>query len=105
MFFYFAFLDLGDCYMLGAVQISVVFFLEKFINLDTLLQELKVKYMYQHSRTSLAKLLKNIGFTYKKDDNRRALMEKPYVGDPTQKVQKKIYGQFCFHKPQKSCPG
>jgi hypothetical protein len=32
-----------------------------------------------NKRSSLALLLKNLGFSYKKDDSRRALMEKPHV--------------------------
>jgi hypothetical protein len=36
-------------------------------------------YMYSHIRPGLANLLKNIGFSYKKDKYIRALMEKPHV--------------------------
>jgi hypothetical protein len=57
--------------------------------------------MYQHSRTSLAKLLKNIGFTYKKDDNRRALMEKPYVVTQRRKFLKKYMDNFASTNPKK----
>jgi hypothetical protein len=58
-----------------------IFFLivEKYVNLNTLGAELASKYIYEYGRSSLAGLLKNIGFSYKKDDNRRALMEKPHV--------------------------
>jgi hypothetical protein len=56
-----------------------LFLLGKSITLDSLLLELRTKYMYSHGRTGLANLLKNIGFSYKKDNHIRALMEKPHV--------------------------
>jgi hypothetical protein len=49
------------------------------VTLDTLGQELTSKFIYHYKRSSLAILLKTLGFTYRKDDNRRALMEKPHV--------------------------
>ncbi|KAJ3657348.1 hypothetical protein Zmor_009158 [Zophobas morio] len=49
------------------------------VNLDTLGAELSAKFIYTYKRSSLALLLKNLGFSYKKDDSRRALMEKPHV--------------------------
>jgi hypothetical protein len=58
------------------VSFSVV---EKPVTLNSLGAELATKYIYEHKRSSLALLLKNLGFSYKKDDNRRALMEKPHV--------------------------
>jgi hypothetical protein len=58
------------------VSFSVV---EKPVTLNSLGAELANKYIYEHKRSSLALLLKNLGFSYKKDDNRRALMEKPHV--------------------------
>jgi hypothetical protein len=58
------------------VSFSVV---EKPVTLKSLGAELANKYIYEHKRSSLALLLKNLGFSYKKDDNRRALMEKPHV--------------------------
>jgi hypothetical protein len=44
------------------------------VTLDTLGQELTSKCIYHYKRSSLAILI-----TYRKDDNRRALMEKPHV--------------------------
>ncbi|KAJ3646484.1 hypothetical protein Zmor_024070 [Zophobas morio] len=49
------------------------------VNLDTLGAELSAKFIYTYKRSSLAFLLKNLGFSYKKDDSKRALMEKSHV--------------------------
>jgi hypothetical protein len=49
------------------------------VTLDTLGQKLTSKFLYHYKRSSLAILLKTLGFTYRPDDNRRALLEKPHV--------------------------
>jgi transposase len=76
----------------------IYFFLivEKYVNLNTLGAELASKYIYEYARSSLAGLLKNIGFSYKEDDNRRALMEKPHVRS-LRKIflNRSLYGQPC----------
>lgn len=52
---------------------------KKHITLDTLLAEIKLRSIVDIGRTSLWYLLRNIGFKYAKDDNRRALCEKSHV--------------------------
>ncbi|KAH0815548.1 hypothetical protein GEV33_007243 [Tenebrio molitor] len=68
---------------------------KKYVNLNTLGAELASKYIYEYGRSSLAGLLKNIGFSYKKDDNRRALMEKPHKGlsDPDFRYRPRQFGE------------
>lgn len=51
----------------------------KHITLQTLKDELKTKEIVTLSRQSLAILLKDIGFKFRKDDNRRALVERHHV--------------------------
>lgn len=52
---------------------------KKHITLDTLLSEIQCKHILDTGRSSLCKLLHNIGFKFTKDDNRRALCEKKHV--------------------------
>ena len=60
------------------------------MTLTGLLYELKRRAMYGYKRTSLANLLKGMGFHYRKDDNNRgALMEKPYMVTQRRKFLKK----------------
>lgn len=49
------------------------------ITLTTLQNELREKQIIEIGRTSLYGLLKSCGFSYRKDDNRRALCEKNHV--------------------------
>lgn len=49
------------------------------ITLDTLLTTLRDKYIVSFSRTSLYRVLKDMGFKYKKGDNRRALCEQAHI--------------------------
>lgn len=53
--------------------------LELHVTLTSVCDKLKEKSIYHGSEASLAKVLRQLGFTYKKDDPRRALMEKPEV--------------------------
>lgn len=53
--------------------------IEIAVTLASLKEELENRQLYHASESSLGRLLKDIGFTYKKDDPRRSLMEKPHV--------------------------
>ncbi|KAF2888188.1 hypothetical protein ILUMI_17985 [Ignelater luminosus] len=57
---------------------------------DTLLMELKAREVIDISCSSLRQLLFNIGFKYLKDNNRRALCEKPAVVQQRQVFLRKI---------------
>lgn len=59
--------------------IYVLVSFQENITLDGLQFALKEKEIFSFSRTTLHKLLPEIGFKYKKDDNRRALCEKMNV--------------------------
>ncbi len=52
---------------------------ELHVTLKTVSDMLKEKEIYHGSISSLTQVLNQIGFSYKKDDPRRALMEKPDV--------------------------
>jgi len=54
-------------------------FLEKHVTLETLNLELKNKEVLSIGKSTLSILLKEIGFKYKKDDNRRALIERTNI--------------------------
>lgn len=54
-------------------------FLEKHITLRSLKNELAVKHIMNAGISTIGKLLSNIGFKYKRDDNRRALMERTNI--------------------------
>lgn len=49
------------------------------VTLKTLLDRLKLWQNYTGGQTSLYKLLKRIGFSYQRENNRRALMETPHI--------------------------
>ncbi|KAK9744531.1 hypothetical protein QE152_g7686 [Popillia japonica] len=51
----------------------------KHVTLQSLKDQLKTKEIVSLSRQSLATLLKDIGFKFRKEDNRRALVERHYV--------------------------
>ncbi|KAJ8942070.1 hypothetical protein NQ318_004095 [Aromia moschata] len=52
---------------------------KKHVTLRILKEELKVKCVLDANINTISKLLSNIGFKYKQDDNRRALMEKTNI--------------------------
>uniref|UniRef100_A0A6P7G776 Uncharacterized protein LOC114338511 n=1 Tax=Diabrotica virgifera virgifera TaxID=50390 RepID=A0A6P7G776_DIAVI len=54
-------------------------FLEKHVTLTSLNNELKNKEIVSISNPSLSKILKELGFKYRKDDNRRSLMERTNI--------------------------
>lgn len=56
-----------------------IFFSEEHITLQTLKQKIQERELFSGSISSLWKILKNIGFKYKKDDPRRGLMELPHI--------------------------
>ncbi|KAF2883286.1 hypothetical protein ILUMI_22875 [Ignelater luminosus] len=56
-----------------------MYFRKQHVTLNTLLMELKAREVIDISCSSLRQLLCNIGFKYLKDNNRRALCEKPTV--------------------------
>lgn len=56
-------------------------FIGKPVTIKSLQDQLRGKEKYRGSVSSLLRLVKSLGFSYKKEDNRRALMEKPYVAD------------------------
>lgn len=58
------------------IIILTVDVLEKHVTLRTLKDELENKQLVEIGTTSLSVLLKEIGFKYKRDDNRRALTER-----------------------------
>lgn len=49
------------------------------LTLASLKEELQNREVYRASRSSLYRLIKEIGFSYKRDDPRRSLMEKPHI--------------------------
>jgi hypothetical protein len=52
---------------------------EQHVTLTYLWEQLKDKQLFDGSRMSLSRLLKEIGFKWKKDDPRRGLMELPHI--------------------------
>lgn len=56
-------------------------FIGKPVSIKKLQEQLQNKEKYHGSVSSLLRLVKSLGFIYKKEDNRRALMEKPVIAD------------------------
>ncbi|KAF2892302.1 hypothetical protein ILUMI_13870 [Ignelater luminosus] len=67
-----------------------MYFRKQQVTLSTLLMELKAREVIDISCSSLRQLLFNIGFKYLKDNNRRALCEKPAVVQQRQVFLRKI---------------
>jgi hypothetical protein len=79
-----------------------LFLLEKSITLDSLLLELRTKYMYSHGRTGLANLLKNIGFSYKKDSYKSPHGKTP-CSETAKSVSSEIHCQLNKCRQVKLC--
>lgn len=61
------------------VAVFIHIYLDLPVTIKSLQASLMEKEIYGGSTTSLGRLLKTIVFFYKKDDNRRALMELPHI--------------------------
>jgi hypothetical protein len=79
-----------------------LFLLEKSITLDSLLLELRTKYMYSHGRTGLTNLLKNIGFSYKKDSHKSPHGKTP-CSETAKSVSSEIHCQLNKCRQVKLC--
>lgn len=77
----------------------IYFFVGKHITLKTLLMLLKERNAYDGARSSLQKILHNIGFRWKQSDNRRALYELSHIANSRVKFLKNYVHNMNDEKP------